>query len=176
MREMDGLRKGREIIGLPVVSLATGKELGLVEDLLWDHQGRRITHLVIGEKGISKESRWVSFHDILGIGDDAVTVAGDSLPDGVQDPEVDTRASRLTGLPVLTAGGNNVGTIEDVVFASEDGRLLGYEISSGLVGDLVSGRDVLAPDTVITWGEEAVIVNDYQDSRRENDAVSDLQE
>ncbi len=170
------MRKGREIIGLPVVSLATGKELGLVEDLLWDHQGRRITHLVISEKGISKGPRLVSFHDILGIGDDAVTVAGDSLPQGVQDPEVDTRTSRLAGLPVLTAGGNNVGTIEDIVFASGDGTLLGYEISSGLVGDLVSGRDVLTPDTVITWGEEAVIVSNTQDSRGESDAVSDLQE
>lgn len=174
MREMAGLRKGREVIGLPVVSLTTGKELGSVEDLLWDHHGRKITCLVVGGRRNSKESRYIAFSDILSIGEHAITVAGDSLPDGNQEPEVGTPASRLTGIPVMTTEGNNVGTIEDIVFADKGGELLGYEISSGLVGDLVSGRYVLTTDAVVTWGEDAVIVKHCQETRGESDAVSHL--
>lgn len=176
MREMDGLRKGRDVIGLPVVSLSTGKELGPVEDLLWDHEDRKITCLVVGERRDSKDSSLLAFSDILSIGEHAITVVRDSLSDGLKKTEVGVPASRIRGIPVMTTGGNNVGTIEDVLFEDRDGELLGYEISLGLVGDLVSGRHVLSPDAVVTWGEEAVIVNYSQEPRGESDAMSHLQE
>lgn len=169
------MRKGREITGLPVVSLATGEELGFVEDLVWDHRGRRVTHIVINQKKINGKQSLVSFADVQSFGEDAVTVAEEALPDNAA-AATENKTSRLAGVPVLTAEGNSLGTLEDLIFTNTEGELLGYEISSGLVGDLVSGRNVLPLDAILTWGEDAVIVSDDLGQRRESDAVSDLPE
>ncbi|MGB9792753.1 MAG: PRC-barrel domain-containing protein [Thermacetogeniaceae bacterium] len=178
------MRKGREIIGLPVVSVVTGKELGMVEEILWDHQDRRITSLVVGEKKNSrkdfKNSHVVAMEEILGIGEHAVTIERDSLSETEMKERVGRPTTGVKGVPVITTDGNQLGTVEDVVFSETDGKLVGYEISSGLVGDIVSGRFILNPEAVVTWGEEMVIVNSsaYDNGaeklRGGSDAVSDL--
>lgn len=149
-----------------MVSVVTGKELGMVEEILWDHEERRITSLVISEKKDlrmgSRDSRLVAMEEILGIGEHAVTIEGDSLPEVRVEKRVGRPATKLKGLPVITTEGNQLGTVEDVVFSETDGGLVGYEISSGLVGDIVSGRFILSPEAVVTWGEEMVIVNDSE--------------
>lgn len=155
------MRKGRETIGLPVVSLKSGKELGFVEDLVWSHQERRVSHLIVRDKGLTRKEYLVDLSSVASVGDDAVTVTGeDSLSEVSKPADGYARLGSLTGLPAMTTGGNNLGTIEDLVFALNEGRLLGYELSAGLVGDLVSGRELLEPEKILTWGEDAVIVNE----------------
>ncbi len=174
---MDGLRKGREILGLPVISLATGKEIGIVNDLVWCPHIRKITYILLDETGILHQPRFIRYHDVTNIGKDAITVAVDSLPEGETKPQDSPRVTQITGVPVLTTEGENLGTVEDVVFAVEDGELLGCEISGGLFEDLISGRSILPWDAVVTWGEETIIVKDaVAEPGRESGAVPHLPE
>jgi uncharacterized protein YrrD len=53
------------------------------------------------------------------------------------------------------------------VFDDNGELLVGYEVSGGLVGDFISGREVLPPDAVLVWGVEAVVVRDLN---RKDDA------
>lgn len=159
------MRKGREVIGLPVVSVATGRELGIVEEILCDHEQGKITSLVISEKKDSRDAHLVPLDKILGIGEHAVTIEGNSLPEARKERMVGRPATRLKGIPVITTEGNHLGSVEDVIFSETDGGLVGYEISSGLVGDIVSGRFILRPEAVVTWGEEMVIVTDFEKTK-----------
>ncbi len=163
------MRRGREIIGLPAINLATGKEVGIVVDLICDPQAHRLTHLLLEGSGVKPKQKLVSFQEVAAVGHDAVILNSgrdsDDLP-----PENGFRVKERAGFLVITPEGNNLGTFEDVVVEVSGGELLGYEISAGIVDDLLSGRRVVEPFRVLNWGEEAVIV----DSGGESYAVSDL--
>lgn len=167
--------KAREIIGLPVVSLDTGKEIGVVTDLLWSHPKMKIICLVVEEKGGFNHNRHLSFTDINSIGKDAVTV---SSADVLEDEREHLDAASLNqkeGELVLTQDGQNLGTLNDVIFDVNEGKLLGYEVSTGLVGDLLTGRMVMSPEMVATWGKEAIIAGFTGTDRGDQGAVSDMQ-
>ncbi len=168
------MHKAREIIGLPVVSLDTGKEIGVVTDLLWSHPDMKIISLVVEEKGGLNSSRHLSFNSINSIGKDAVTVScSDALEDEGAHPEARS-VKQTEGELVLTQAGQNLGTLNDVIFDVNDGKLMGYEVSTGVVGDLLTGRMVMSPEMISTWGKEAIIAGYTGDNRGDQNAVSDL--
>jgi len=167
MEKGSQLRKGREIIGLPVISLAAGKEIGVVDDILWSHPDLKICCLVVGD-------HFLSFSDISGVGSDAVTVSGeDVLKDGWEHSELRS-VNQTGGELVLTRQGENLGTLKDVIFDSDNGQLLGYELSAGVVGDLLSGRMIMSPEMVHSWGNEAIIAGFSGSDRGDQNAVSDM--
>lgn len=171
------MRKGREIVGLPVISLATGKEVGVVQDLLLSPRTHKVTYLVVGEAGFLRRTCFISFQNVVNVGDNAVTISSESLLEKDRETGGSASTSQLSGSEVLTVDGKNLGTLEDVVVSIPEGKLLGYEISAGLVEDVISGRGVLSPGDILTWGKEAIIVrNIIEEPRRENDAVSHLSE
>ncbi|MGB4504130.1 MAG: PRC-barrel domain-containing protein [Syntrophaceticus sp.] len=164
------MRKGREIIGLPVVSLATGKEIGVVDDILWSHQDSRIRYLVVGD-------HCIPFSDISSIGTDAITVSGVEVLK-VKDEDGDLSELRSVnqtgGELVLSEDGENLGTLKDVLFDTDEGKLLGYELSAGVVGDLLSGRMIMSPEMVFSWGKESIIAGISGSNRGDQGAVSDM--
>ncbi|MDH7578025.1 MAG: PRC-barrel domain-containing protein [Bacillota bacterium] len=171
------MRKGREIIGLPVLNLATGKEIGFVQDLVWCPEACKLTYIILEEVGILCRPRFIRYQDVVNVGKDAITVSGEMLPEGEINLETSPRATRVTGVPVITTEGENLGTIEDVVFTLPGGELLGYEISAGLVEDLISGRSILPRDDVVAWGKDTIIVKGaVLEPRSEKNAVSYLPE
>ncbi|MFY9140947.1 MAG: PRC-barrel domain-containing protein [Thermacetogeniaceae bacterium] len=159
--------KAREIIGLPVVSLDTGKEIGVVTDLLWSHPEKKIICLVV-------EDRHLSFTNINSIGKDAVTVSSAEVLEEERDYPEATSLNQKEDELVLTQDGQNLGTLNDVIFDVTEGKLLGYEVSTGLVGDLLTGRMVMSPEMVATWGKEAIIAGCTGINRGEQGAVSDM--
>lgn len=169
------MRKGREIIGLPVIGLPSGKEIGVVDDIIWSHQEQKITHLVVAGKGVFNRCRYISFEEIKSIGDDAVTVDEEIWKESPLSID-GKRVSQIAGDLVLTEDGQNIGTLEDLFFNGATGKLLGYEVSTGLVGDLLSGRMTMPPEKVLTWGEEAIIADYNSLDRGEDDAVPNLPE
>lgn len=167
------MHKGREITGLPVVSLASGKEIGAVDDILWSYPDLKIHYLVVGE-------HYLPFPGISSIGTDAVTISGPEVFEG-QDGEQDAAGlalksiSHTGGEVVLTEDGENLGILKDVLFDAADGKIKGYELSAGVVGDLLAGRMNLSPEMVLSWGKESIIAR-YNDSDRSGqDAVPDMQ-
>lgn len=165
------MRRGRGVIGLPVVSLTTGKELGYVKDLVWSHEQRKLTGIGVDGKGAWNSEKMVSFDDIASIGQDAITVADSS---GLQRKgRAGGRAcgrslDSSSGALVVTETGRNLGTMQDLVFDEDSGELIGYEVSAGLVGDLITGRDLLPPQAVLVWGAETVVVQDLEVKKGED--------
>lgn len=154
------MRRGREIIGLPVINVETGKELGLVTDLVWNHDQRTITAISLDNGGIIGRSDPIPYNQIAFIGQDAVTVNDVAAAAGEWDRKGDRNIKTATGVLVVTETGRNLGTLQDLVFNDNAELLAGYEVSDGIVGDIISGRDVLPPEAVLAWGAEAVVVRD----------------
>ena len=69
------------------------------------------------------------------------------------------RASELIGLPIVTIeGGEDVAEVKDVVYGSEQGRVLGFTLNKR---GLLSGRrrEVLPIDQVTAIGKDAVMMS-----------------
>lgn len=167
--------KAREVIGLPVVSLDTGEEIGVVTDLLWSHPEKRIICLVVEEKGGFNHKRHLSLTKINSIGKDAVTVSSAEVLEDEREHLNATSLNQKEDELVLTQDGENLGTLNDVIFDVNEGKLLGYEVSTGLVGDLLTGRMVMSPEVIATWGKEAIIAGCTGANRGDQGAVSDMQ-
>ncbi len=162
------VQKGREVIGLPVVALGTADELGLVEDLLWSHTDLEISALVVNDQ-------FLPFSEIRSVGTDAVTISGEkalqqdyAFSEGAGFPERTALAgaankvlsvAKVGGMPILSGDGHNLGTLSDVIFDKNSGKLSGYELSTGVVDDFISGRKIISPRVILSWGEEAIIAD-----------------
>jgi uncharacterized protein YrrD len=163
------MHKGREITGLPVVSLASGKEIGLVDDILWSHPDLKIRYLEVGDHHLP-------FPGISSIGTDAVTISGPEVF-VEQNEEISALRSinQTGGEVVLTENGENLGVLKDVIFDATEGEIKGYELSTGVVGDLLSGRMIMSPEMVLSWGKEAIIAGYHGSDRGDQGAVPDMQ-
>ena len=161
------MRRGREIVGLPVIKLSTGKELGLVTDLSWNHDQRKIKTISLGTGGVVSRMEPIPVGNIAFMGQDAVTVADEATAGGKADSDGDKSIGAVAGVLVVTDTGRNLGTLQDLVFDDNCALLVGYEVSGGLVEDFISGREVLPPEAVLVWGAEAVVVRDV---KRKEDA------
>ena len=93
-----------------------------------------VTALVLEEGGLLSPSRVVPIDGVHSYGRDAVVVTGDdAVVDGRTIPELDGDPKRsLGGMKVFSDAGEQVGTIADVFF-EEDGRIVGFEVSAGIV-------------------------------------------
>lgn len=163
------MHKGREITGLPVVSLASGKEIGLVDDILWSHSDLKIRYLEVGDHHLP-------FPDISSIGTDAVTISGQEvLVEQIKEISELKSINQTGGEVVLTENGENLGVLKDVIFDATEGEIKGYELSTGVVGDLLSGRLIMSPEMVLSWGKEAIIAEYHGSDRGDQGAVPDMQ-
>jgi uncharacterized protein YrrD len=155
------LRKSQEVIGLSVIHLKTGEKLGTVTDLLFDRD-QRWRGVVLQEGGFFKRRKYIRSDNIVSIGKDAVMVDSDQviLPFDRNAEEwisIYNGENKLKGRPLLTAGGYEMGMVENVYFMEEVGTLIGYELSGGLISDLAEGRKVVKTTHPLTWGKDVLI-------------------
>jgi uncharacterized protein YrrD len=61
---------------------------------------------------------------------------------------------------LLTAEGEKLGLLEDVYFLEEVGTIVGYEVTEGLVADLVEGRRVVKSNSKLTIASGRAILTD----------------
>jgi sporulation protein YlmC with PRC-barrel domain len=74
-------------------------------------------------------------------------------------PDVPNESRRsLAGMKVYSSEGQSVGTIADVYFEEDDGRIVGFEVTGGVVDDLASGRRFLPADELDHIGDDIVYV------------------
>lgn len=157
------MRKSQDVIGLPVIHVATGKRLGTVRDLLFDEQ-QRMVGLLLENGGWIRRGRFIPFTRIASLGADAVILDSEEdiypLDEGEQGWfGLLTGQRKLKGRPVMMSNGRELGMVEDVYFLEGMGTLMGYELSDGLISDLREGRKVFRPDSPLTWGEDVLIAS-----------------
>ncbi|MGG1515843.1 PRC-barrel domain-containing protein [Paenibacillus oryzisoli] len=156
------MRKAHDLIGLPVFTVDTGKQIGEVQDLLIDPTWN-ISGIILEAKMWFSALRYVSWEGIVSAGEDAITISNEDVICELAHmnechPFLEGR-SRIKGLPVMTVGGEELGMVEDVYLNGNWGKqIVGYELSEGFISDLKEGRKRLPLPETATIGEDAIIV------------------
>ncbi|MFK7696579.1 PRC-barrel domain-containing protein [Paenibacillus sp. HJGM_3] len=156
------MRRAQDIMGLPVIEIESGKQIGSAKDFLidrdWNLQG-----VLLETKTWFSAPRFVKWDDVISFGTDAITITGGqavhSLEGELEQLYAERGASKLRGKPVMTVAGNKLGLMEDVYFGEQWGRkIVGYELTEGFLTDLQDGRKWLPAPENIVFGEDAIIV------------------
>lgn len=156
------MRKVRQLIGLPVVELTSGKRVAVIRSLLIDPVTCRLVALVLQKSGLLSDGKAVELERVHAIGDAAVI-----LPESVEPvstgsllerwPQAVTE-DRLAGRQVLTDSGRMLGTLADLVFDPATGRVEQLVLSDGLLQDLIGGYSTIPAPGQAVVGDDHIIV------------------
>ncbi|HUG48739.1 MAG TPA: PRC-barrel domain-containing protein [Candidatus Limnocylindria bacterium] len=156
------MRKGKNVIGQSVVSLQDGRKVDSVKDLLLNQDNDAILGLLVDEGGLLSSSRVVPIEGIYAFGRDAVVIREtDAVISASADPEIKAiinRNEHLLNKRVMTNTGDNLGHIGDMYFEEATGRITGFEVSGGMLGDIARGTSHLAVTDIERMGLDVVFV------------------
>ena len=147
--------------GLPVITMAEGKQIGKVDDLVIDPERKAVSWFRLHSGGmLGGERLWVSTEAVHGVGEHAVTInteADARAPADAPEALALVKAKRgVIGNKVMTESGERVGEVRDYEFNPDTFALTSLSIppSMGLAGDTL----MIAGDKVLTIGEDVIVV------------------
>lgn len=156
------MKKTQKILGLPIISISDGLEVGKVKSIIINADKGAIDYIVV-DSGIQIFSaRVIPTEDVLGIGEYALTIENEGvitdisrIPAAIQLLQNDIR---VKGTKVLTKKGRLIGEIGDIYIEDNDNcKITGLEF----IADITQKRIRLIPrDTVITFGKNLTVVKE----------------
>lgn len=155
------MRRGKEIIGLPVVDLASGERIAEVRDLIYDDEARQVTALLVEKGSLLRSAKVIPWEDVYSIGTDAVTIRGVKCIKSVKraGPSLGG-GNRYLHKQVITTSGQYLGRVDDIAINTATGQVLGCVLTDGIVGDFISGRAIIPLVESAKLSHENMIVPD----------------
>lgn len=168
------MKKSSELLGLPVVSITDGAEIGRVKEIILNPVKAEIMGLVVQDDCWWREARVVSFALIYGLGEYAATIENtsalaplSSMPDyeSLLQKKVHAKGSQL-----ITRSGRLIGTVTEYYVDTKTGKLEGYELQPSPEISTSSKILRLPSSCVLTLGKNIVVVSeDVEDYLTETD-------
>lgn len=156
------MKKTQKILGLPIISISDGMEVGKVKSIIINAEKGAIDYIVV-DSGIQIFSaRVIPNEDVLGIGEYALTIENEGvitdisrIPAAIQLLQKDIH---VKGTKVLTKKGRLIGEIGDIYIDENDGcKITGLEF----IADITQKKIRLIPrDSVITFGKNLTVVKE----------------
>ncbi len=156
------MRRARDIVGAQMMDVHSGEMIGVVSDLFFDREGR-LQGLLLEKKQWFGAPPFLPVTRIHSIGEDLV------MANGAPEPLPEDKSKQwyalfkgdqhMTGHPVVTSNGKQLGILEDVYFQEKMGNIIGYEISDGFLADLTEGRHVVQHPDKIMFGKDAFVIH-----------------
>lgn len=140
--------------------MATGEEIGKIEDLFLDNSGN-VTGFLMDKKGWFNRDMFVPITSITSIGHDGLMIKDRKLLKNYQKHKhtfTPLQHKGIKGKPLVTSEGEKLGLLEDVYFMEELGTIVGYEVTDGLFADLTEGKKVVKTDEPLLIGEDILVV------------------
>ncbi|BCJ86299.1 PRC-barrel domain-containing protein [Effusibacillus dendaii] len=164
------MRRIGDWIGLPVVTILEGSRIGEVSDVMVD-EANQICALIVQKDGFLGGMDKLPIDSVRSVGTDAVMIerADDLLPQSPdnQRPTFVCCNKSFIDKEIVTEEGAILGTVADVYISEESDKIVGYEVSDGLLADLVSGRKWISFSETLHVGETIIVTADAK--------LSDLQ-
>lgn len=151
------MKKSVEILGLPIISITEGRELGMSKTLLIDAKNGKVAAITIEDEDWYRGVKLIPYESVIAIGDDAVTITNSEnilkLDDAGDYETLLDENIRVIGTKAITKTGSIQGKISEL-FIGDDGTIEKCEItapdgtSSEVIADQISifGKQVTVID------------------------------
>lgn len=160
------MKKTQNILGLPIISISDGVEVGKVKSIIINADRGAIDYIIV-DSGIQIFSaKVIPTEDVLGIGEYALTIENEGVitdiskvPAAIQLLQSDIK---VKGTKVLTKKGRLIGEIGDIFIDDEDNcKITGLEF----IADITQKQVRIIPrESVITFGKNLTVVKEDVES------------
>lgn len=156
------MKMTQEILGLPIISISTGEEVGKVKNILINGDKGAIDYIVVETGNQIFSAKVIPTDRVLGIGENALTIENEGSISDISKisaaVELVEKDIKVKGTKVLTKKGRLIGEIGDICVDEENCcRITALEH----ITDVSQGKSRLIPrEKVITFGKNLVIVED----------------
>jgi len=162
---LNKMKKSQVVIGLPVMSVSEGQQIGEVKDLVVNPQTFTVDYILVSPEPWYMGMRTMAFGAAIGIGEYALTAEKSSAISMISSNEAVAKLLdgdvRIKGTQVITKKGRMVGTIGDFYLDEETGKITGYELLPAQ-GNQVMG--IIPAEIVVTLGKKMTVVEDKVDT------------
>ncbi|WP_366923351.1 PRC-barrel domain-containing protein [Metallumcola ferriviriculae] len=136
-----------QLIGLPVIALSSGNQIGIVKKIVFHPDKRVLAALVLEEDSNQTLTLLLEFQNIKGIGDYAVTtVSSKSIRQAKELPElmeIMEKQQPFKGRRVVTENGQLLGSVERTFIDPVTGQISALELSGSMLATALKGRLLL---------------------------------
>lgn len=140
--------KATDLVGHPLMDLATATSIGRIDDAVVDPATRRVAGFVL--KKTPAKADWLPWEQVNAVGTDAVTVANaEVIVDRSALSGHPLRGDKVIGGRVLTNQGWEQATLADIDFDPATGEVTGLVLADG---------STVAPEDLIGIGRYATVV------------------
>lgn len=167
------MKKTKEIVGLPIISISDGIEVGKVKTVIINAEKGAIDYVVV-DSGIQiLSAKVIPTEYVLGIGEYALTIENeDAINDISKIPaaiDLLQKNIQVKGTKVLTKKGRLLGEIGDIYIDEEDNcNIIGLEYIADITQKSIR---IIPRGSIITFGKNLVVVKEDVESRLLDRAV-----
>ena len=164
------MKKSVDILGLPVISITEGRELGMSKTLLIDAPNRVVAAVTIEDEDWYRGVKLIPYDNVIAVGEDAVTINNSEnilTLDAAGDFEtlLDDNI-RVIGTKAITRSGVIQGNITEI-FIGEDGSIEKCEITTP-----EGSTSEVTADQVSIFGKEVTVISPEGDAGKKSDAAA----
>lgn len=152
-----------DIIGLPLIITTNGEKIGIVQEILLNLSRGTITGFILDKGGFLRDKKIVDIKEIKNIGEGAIILDKEdikfendlkSFGDSINFKDMLTK-------PVFTQSGKNLGIIGDIFVNENNGHIIGFEVSEGIIHDILEGRGIIPLPRSTIYGKDTIVVPNY---------------
>lgn len=153
------MKKSKEIIGSPVISIADGVQIGTIKGLIVNPQQKSVEFLLLDEKSDGPELKGIPFRSAEAVGEFAVTIEDkgvliDMMKVGILQELIETGVD-VIGTKVITKKGKYLGDVNEYAVDTVTGKFAEfYYMSEG------KAEKTIMVENVITIGKEVLVVGE----------------
>jgi uncharacterized protein YrrD len=156
------MRKGKDIIGKPVIAYESGQKITSIIDLIFDQNDNRLLGFLIEEGGLFSSAKVLPLDLVTAIGVDAIIIPSKESIAPARDyaniHNILEHNNILNGTRIMTTDGRDLGKLIDFYFDETTGIIEGYETSGGLFADAYSGRSFVPAPKTLKIGRDVAFV------------------
>ena len=159
------MKKSVEILGLPIISITEGRELGVSKTLLIDAKNGVVAAITIEDEDWYRGVKLIPYESVIAIGEDAVTITHSEnilkLEEAGDYERFLVENIRVIGTKAITKKGRIQGTVTEV-FIGEGGKIEQCEITAadGSTSEVSAAQ-------ISIFGKQVTVV-DIDDEKKNN--------
>lgn len=153
------MKSTREIIGLRIISVADGTQVGQIKDYVLNPQTGTVDFFITDQASDYFGAKVIAFSDVVGLGEFALTIPDlkviQDVAHNLNVQELLRQDVRVLGTKVLTKKGQLIGETQEFLINEESAK-----IEQCIFADIEGSPHQVNSDQVITFGKEILIVDD----------------
>ena len=159
------MKKSIEIIGLPVISITEGRELGMSKTLLIDAKNGTIAAITIEDEDWYRGVKLLPYSSVIAIGEDAVTVTNSenilTLEDAGDYEAMMDANIKIIGTKAITKSGTIQGKVVEI-YVGDNGKIEKCEIE-GRDGSLSE----IGSEQISIFGKQVTVIDSDLEKKTE---------